>query len=61
MKKFFYFSTFFSFSVNPDPRGYQTVWGCFIGNIFSFMSSWTVGQATVQRVVAARSLKDAKK
>ena len=47
--------------MNPDPRGFQTVWGCVIGMICTTLPSWTVTQAIAQRFVAAKSLKDAKK
>ena len=56
-----YFNFNHSFSINPDPRGFQTVWGSIIGSVFSGMPAWAVGQAITQRVVAARSLKHAKK
>lgn len=46
--------------LNPDPRGHHTIWGSLIGSPFAIMAVWTIGQPTVQRVVAARSLKDAK-
>ena len=49
------------FSVSPDPRAYQTLWGCLFGAAFSVMPAFTVDQPVVQRVVAARSLKHAKK
>ena len=47
--------------MNPDPRGYQTLWGAVIGTTFSIMASWTITQPTVQRIIAAKNLKDAKK
>ena len=56
-----YIGIILCFSLNPDPRGYQTLWGTIIGVPFSIMASWTITQPTVQRVIAAKSLKDAKK
>lgn len=47
-------------SYDLDPRAYHTVWGVIIGGSISRMSVWAVGQTTVQRAVAAKSLKDAK-
>ena len=52
---FFFFSSF-----NLDPRAYQTVWGFIFGFMVLRMAVWGVGQTTVQRAVAAKSLKDAK-
>ena len=43
-----------------DPRGYQTVWGLSFGFMVLRMAVWGVGQTTVQRAVAAKSLRDAK-
>ena len=50
----------FSTSFGLDPRAYHTVWGCTIGFSVSIMSVWGVGQTTVQRAMAAKSLRDAK-
>ena len=43
-----------------DPRGYQTVWELIFGFMVLRMAVWGVGQTTVQRAVAAKSLRDAK-
>jgi len=50
-----------SLNFSLDPREYHTVWGMVIGLAFSMMVGWTVGQPTVQRAVAAKTLKDARK
>jgi len=50
-----------SLNFSLDPTEMHTVWGCSIGLTFSILSTWTISQPTIQRVVAAKSEKDAKR
>ena len=49
------------FSFNPDPKVRNTFWTLTIGGAFTAMPVWTVSQTAVQRFLAIRSLKDAKR
>lgn len=51
----------FDVSFTLDPTEQHSFWGVVIGLSFSLMCTWTVSQPTIQRVVAAKSLKDSKK
>ena len=44
-----------------DPKVFQSFWGVMIGLPFGLLSSWCIAQPTVQRVLAARTDRDAKK
>lgn len=52
-------TTFFDF--NPDPKVRNTFWTLTIGGAFTAMPVWTVSQTAVQRFLAIRTLKDAKR
>ena len=49
------------FSFNPDPKVRNTFWTLTIGGAFTAMPVWTVSQTAVQRFLAIRTLKDAKR
>ena len=50
----------FSFSLDPSPGVTSTVWSTIIGNFFLTLPLWGVNQISVQRYLAATSLKQAK-
>ena len=49
------------FSFNPDPRVRNTFWTLTLGGAFTAMPVWTVSQSAVQRFLAIRTYRDAKK
>jgi len=50
-----------SINFSLDPRQYHTIWGITFGLSCTQLVRWCVGQPTIQRAVAAKSLKDAKR
>ena len=52
---------FFSFSFDPDPKVRNTFWTLTLGGAFTAMPVWTVSQTAVQRFLAIRTFKDAKR
>jgi len=50
-----------SINFSLDPRQYHTIWGITFGLSCTKLVRWCVGQPTIQRAVAAKSLKDAKR
>ena len=48
------------YSTNPNPTTHHSVWGVFFGSAISLAPQWTIGQPTVQRIISARTEKDAK-
>ena len=51
----------FYFSFDPDPKVRNTFWTLTIGGALTAMPVWTVSQTAVQRFLAIRSFKDAKR
>ncbi|CAB4002935.1 intersectin-1 isoform X1 [Paramuricea clavata] len=51
--------TFFDF--NPDPTIRNTFWTLTIGGAFGAMFPWTVSQAAVQRILASKSVENARR
>lgn len=49
------------FSFNPDPKVRNTFWTLTLGGAFTAMPVWTVSQSAVQRFLAIRTYRDAKK
>ena len=49
------------FSFSADPRELHTFWGVLIGLSFNTLVTWTINQPTIQRVIAARTEREAKK
>lgn len=50
-----------SISFNPDPKVRNTFWTLTIGGAFTAMPVWTVSQTAVQRFLAIKSFKLAKR
>ncbi|XP_068761400.1 sodium-coupled monocarboxylate transporter 1-like [Montipora capricornis] len=49
------------FDFNPDPKVRNTFWTLTIGGALTIMPTWSVSQTYVQRFLAMKSLKDAKR
>ncbi|KAJ7384422.1 hypothetical protein OS493_021834 [Desmophyllum pertusum] len=49
------------FDFNPDPKVRNTFWTLTLGGAFTAMPVWTVSQTAVQRFLAIRSFKDARR
>lgn len=49
------------FNFNPDPKVRNTFWTLTLGGAFTAMPVWTVSQTAVQRFLAIRSYRDARK
>ncbi|XP_046862220.1 sodium-coupled monocarboxylate transporter 1-like [Xenia sp. Carnegie-2017] len=49
------------FDFNPDPTVRSTFWTVIVGGVFSYLFPWSVSQLSVQRFLASKSLRDAKK
>ncbi|XP_074638240.1 sodium-coupled monocarboxylate transporter 1-like [Acropora palmata] len=49
------------FDFNPDPKVRNTFWTLTLGGAFTAMPVWTVSQSAVQRFLAIRTYRDAKK
>eukprot|EP00118_Oscarella_pearsei_P004451 m.19086 g.19086 ORF g.19086 m.19086 type:complete len:555 (+) comp27783_c0_seq2:201-1865(+) len=50
---------FFNFSLNPTER--LTFWSLTLGHLFSYLAVWGTSQTSVQRMLTAKTLEDAKK
>ena len=55
--KFFYIGI----SFNPDPTQRLSIWSLVIGGAFGLFPLWAVNQTAVQRFLAAKSDKEAKR
>ena len=52
---------FFSHSFNPDPRVRNTFWSITMGGTIALLPVWAVTQYFVQRYLAVKTLKEAKR
>ena len=58
---FLFVCLFVCFSFNPDPRVRNTFWSLTIGFALTLLPAWGIAQYFVQRYLAVRTLKDAKR
>ncbi|XP_046861298.1 sodium-coupled monocarboxylate transporter 1-like [Xenia sp. Carnegie-2017] len=49
------------FDFNPDPTVRSSFWAMIVGGTFTYIFSWSVSQLSVQRFLASKSLRNAKK
>lgn len=49
------------FSFNPDPTQRLSIWSLVIGGAFGLFPLWAVNQTAVQRFLAVKSNKEAKR